>query len=81
MFKGIKNTIAVCKMYNNHIIYYNSSIDRFFVTEHEIIYPYEGLYCISQMMKQQGYIFDGTINGLKTFMSANEYYFSRKEVN
>lgn len=78
--KGLRTVITVARMYNDCIIYYNSVKNEFFVTEHEIIYPYDGLYCITAMMIQQGYRFDGTMKGLKIFMDANEHYFKRKEV-
>lgn len=76
--KGIKKAITDIKMNNSAIIYYNSNRGNLFVTEHEIIYPYVGLHCITQMMEQQGYRFDGTMNGLKTFMEANEHYFNKE---
>lgn len=79
--KGIKKAITDIKMNNSAIIYYNSKRDELFVTEHEIIFPvfsYEGIHCITQMMTQQDYRFDGTMNGLKTFMEANEHYFNKK---
>ena len=76
--KGLKAAISAVRTCNDVIIYYNSKRGNLFVTEHEIIYPYVGLHCITQMMKQQGYRFDGTMNGLKTFMEANEHYFNKE---
>lgn len=76
--KGFRTVITAIKLHNNMIIYYNSKRGNLFVIEHEIIYPYVGLHCITQMMKQQGYRFDGTMRGLKTFMEANEHYFNKK---
>lgn len=76
--KGIKKAIARIKNNNNAIIYYNSWNRELFVTEGRIIFPYDHLYCITQMMTHQGYRFDGTMNGLKTFMEANEHYFNKK---
>lgn len=76
--KGIKRAVTSIKNNRNAIIYYNSLKGELFVTEREIIYPYYHLYCITQMMKHQGYRFDGTMNGLKTFMEANEHYFNKE---
>ena len=76
--KGLKAAISMVRLLNDGIIYYNGNKGEFFVTRHEIFYPYVGLYCISQMMKEQGYRFDGTMKGLKDFMEANEHYFNKK---
>lgn len=76
--KGLKKAISALRVFNEGIIYYNGNIGQFYVTLHEIYYPYDGLYCITQMMTQQGYRFYGTMNGLKTFMEANEHYFNKK---
>ena len=53
--KGLKAVISAVRTCNDVIIYYNSKRGNLFVTEHEIIYPYVGLHCITQMMRQQGY--------------------------
>lgn len=76
--KGLKAVISAVKTGDGVIIHYNSNTGKIFVTEREIIYTYTGLFCITAMMDLQGYRFDGTMNGLKTFMEANEHYFNKK---
>lgn len=76
--KGLKAVVSAVRTGNDVIIYYNTNIGKIFVTEREIIYPYIGLFCITAMMNEQGYRFDGTMKSLRDFMLANEHYFKQE---